>query len=68
MASKVILEKLLLEARALDNMGVRPSDRVEQWRRQVDLALKGADGDRPEDRYDTEGRVRCREEVRKMFL
>jgi len=66
-ARKEALIGLLLEARRFDNETVRSADAVAAWRRRMDEALDGAEGDRPEDRYDTPARREHRAFVRGMF-
>jgi hypothetical protein len=59
---------LLLEARRLDNQTVRMTNEVAVWRRQVDKALEGAEGDDPAERYDFPARAEHRAFVDRLFF
>ena len=66
-ATRRELELLLIEARRLENLTVKPTAEVAAWNRSVDSALEGVSGDKPEERYDAIARTEHREFVKRVF-
>ena len=67
MTKKRDLEVLLIKARRLGNQTCRLSDEVATWHRKTDRALAGAEGDDPEQRYDSPAHCEHREFVERVF-
>jgi hypothetical protein len=58
---------LLLEARRLNNLTVRPVDEVVKWHRYADAFLADKPGDDPEERYDAQHREEARAFAHRVF-